>query len=260
MIEDFIEVDLQLLLAEHRELREWDQPNLAAPYWRLYYDDRPGAAINIMGTEVPLEPHLLYLVPPDTPYSAHLDQPVEQFRLHFLTDAEHALAQPTAYAFPAADELLEHVEESRLLTEQELDGAVLTARLQALAWAALSRVPEERFHLEYDDERVQQAVEYMDEHFGRSLTDHEMALQANMNTNEFVDLFRNTTGMEPLEYYMQHRVKTACLLLHCTEMTIDQIAAETGFSDRHHLAKEFEQRRGLTPEAFRGIKTPDGGQ
>jgi AraC-like DNA-binding protein len=258
MTEEFTDLDVQLLLADHLELHEWDAPNLAAPYWRIYHADRPGAVISIMGTEVPLEPDLLYLVPPDTPYASRMDEPVELFSLCFLTDAAHHTMQPTAYAFPAGDELLEHMEEARALMEQDLDGAVLTARLNALAYAGLSRVPEERLLLEYEDERVQQAIDYMDEHFGRSLTAQEMALQANMNTNGFVDLFRETTGLEPLEYYMGHRVRTACLLLHFSEMNVDQIAAETGFADRHHLASEFEPRRGLSPEDFRDTKTPDG--
>jgi AraC-like DNA-binding protein len=254
MIEEFVELDVQLLLADYRELHEWDRPNLSAPYWRLYHVDRPGAEISIMGTEVPLEPDLFYLVPPDTPFSSHLAEPVEQFRLSFLTEAEHNTMQPTAYAFPAGDELLEQAEEARILMEQEFSGPVLAARLRALAYAGLSRVPPERFLLEYEDERVQQAVEYMEEHFGRSLTDQEMALQASMNVKDFVELFRQTTGYEPLEYYMDLRIRTACLLLHSTEMSIDHIASETGFADRRHLRQEFAQRRGLTPEDFRALK------
>ena len=57
----------------------------------------------------------------------------------------------------------------------------------------------------------------------------------------------------------RQRVERACVLLHATGNSIEQIAEATGFCDRYHFTRVFTRLRGVSPAAFRKtLTTPRG--
>lgn len=53
------------------------------------------------------------------------------------------------------------------------------------------------------------------------------------------------------EYSARRRIGIACSLLHRSNLSMDEVAQQTGFCDRYHFSKVFKQIRGVSPGTFR---------
>jgi AraC-like DNA-binding protein len=71
------------------------------------------------------------------------------------------------------------------------------------------------------------------------------------STDHFSRLFRGLYGVTPSRYLQEVRVRHAAQLLLETALSIEQIAEQTGFSDRFHFSRVFGVSTGLGPAGFR---------
>jgi AraC-like DNA-binding protein len=63
--------------------------------------------------------------------------------------------------------------------------------------------------------------------------------------------FRYRAGVSPARYRRLHRLSAAAALLSDTALTTREIAATLGFSDEHHLARQFRAATGRSPRQHR---------
>ncbi len=63
--------------------------------------------------------------------------------------------------------------------------------------------------------------------------------------------FKALFGQKPLEYIHQYRVYKACQLLRDGNLSIQQVAYETGFNDPRYFSKIFTKIQGTTPSRWR---------
>jgi AraC family transcriptional regulator len=100
---------------------------------------------------------------------------------------------------------------------------------------------------------VRRLYEYIEVHLASALSQEELSVVAQYSPYHLARLFRRTTGLSLHEYVTQRRLHRARLLLETTELTLQQIAEQTGFSDQSHLSHRFRQVYGYPPGAGRGI-------
>lgn len=86
---------------------------------------------------------------------------------------------------------------------------------------------------------------------GRRLTLAEMAEAVSLSESWFSHVFKNTTGMTPLQWQSERRIALAKTLLGEGVLSISEIAHRLGFSDQAHLTRVFRQVDGETPAAWR---------
>ena len=84
-------------------------------------------------------------------------------------------------------------------------------------------------------------------------SDGEMNIadEVGISRRQLERLFRQHTGVSPVEYYTELRVGRAHALLNETNLSIAEIAAATGFSGTSQLAARFRKRFGKSPGAYR---------
>ena len=63
--------------------------------------------------------------------------------------------------------------------------------------------------------------------------------------------FRRQTGLSFLQWLNQERADKAAVLLRTTGLSVEQVAARSGFSSSHHLIRAFKKRFRQTPRAYR---------
>ena len=63
--------------------------------------------------------------------------------------------------------------------------------------------------------------------------------------------FKEYTGFAPHEYITQLRIYNAKYLLKATDLSIDEISRQTGFSDSVYFIQVFKKIEGITPSKFR---------
>lgn len=94
---------------------------------------------------------------------------------------------------------------------------------------------------------------YLDEHFAEDLTLEHMAAIAGFSKFHFSRTFKQLSGYNFYDYLCQRRVKSAEILLMNQEMSISQIALQSGFSSVSTFNRIFKNQKGCTPTQYRNM-------
>lgn len=79
----------------------------------------------------------------------------------------------------------------------------------------------------------------------------DLARKASLSTGHFRRIFHHLTDMSPLEFIIRCRIDRAVYYLKETRLPIQQIASAVGYSDVFYFSRQFKQRTGKTPGAYR---------
>ena len=93
--------------------------------------------------------------------------------------------------------------------------------------------------------------EYIDAHMESTLTLEELGRVAQYSPFHLARRFRQATGQTLHQYVTGRRLAKAQALLATTDLPIQQIAAQAGFSDQSHLSNTFRKAYGCAPSAVR---------
>ena len=158
-----------------------------------------------------------------------------------------------ADAFAACVEHLEALEQLAGKAVRRHRAAML-GRLM-LVLCELGRVAQEARADENSDEPVHPAVaramQLLEADLGRAWTLVELAEELHLAPNYLVRLFGSATGQPPMTYLARLRLETAATMLLETGRSINQIAADTGWSDQNYFARRFKVHFGLSATAYR---------
>lgn len=94
-------------------------------------------------------------------------------------------------------------------------------------------------------------TEYIDTHSHLPLKVEALAERCHMSYSYFAKSFRKTYGQSCKKYIEFIRICKAEDLLLFTNMDLNYISQETGFSDCSHFIRVFKQQKGITPKQFR---------
>ena len=78
-----------------------------------------------------------------------------------------------------------------------------------------------------------------------------MAAEARMSERTFARRFHEQTGTTPLQWLLTARVRNAQELLEATGISVDEVAARSGFESTVTFRARFQRVVGLTPGAYR---------
>jgi transcriptional regulator GlxA family with amidase domain len=105
--------------------------------------------------------------------------------------------------------------------------------------------------LDPKSDRIQKAIEFAKQNLSSTLSVEELADAASLSPRQFSRSFRSETGQSPAKAVENLRVEAARLLMEQGRLSMDVIAAETGFSDRERMRRAFLRAFGQPPQAVR---------
>lgn len=242
-----------ILCCHYALLRTWEYTDLAAPYWRWYWVDRPGASITVGEKKRDLDSNQVVLIPPHIHFSAHNRKTIGFLYIHFFARGTYQPVSPDIINLPLAGEQIQFIRHfvSRFAELEREDVSPLLSLPLALVSLALSRTEREHWISSYKDLRVAKAIAFMESNYPAAVPNTKLSQLAGMNMNAFVRMFKRVTGQTPHQYLQSLRMKEAASLLHHSELSIEQIAEKTGFNDRQHLNLIFQKSFRITPAQFR---------
>ncbi|MBP6022531.1 AraC family transcriptional regulator [Ferruginibacter sp.] len=82
-------------------------------------------------------------------------------------------------------------------------------------------------------------------------TVEEMAAMVGLGTTTFTEKVKNYSGFSPLNYLITIRISEAIKLLKRNDLSVTDIALDTGFYSSQHFATTFKKLTGYTPSDFR---------
>lgn len=230
----------------------WNYPKTLSPFWRLYYNDRPGHKVVFPNAEYVLTPEHVYLIPDHQLFHSVGREPVPHTWLTFQV----ARRLDTRQAIPI---LLKPTEiERQLLGElaRQFTGIgtghrdrILHVSL-ALLHLVISR-PELHWQADAPTESLQKALRQLETQHPQPLNLSEVARQSGLSQRGFAKAFKKSQGVTPGRFLARVRVREAANLLVNTDESLEEIAAKTGFPNRHYLSRVFKKMTGDSPAHFR---------
>jgi AraC family transcriptional regulator len=100
--------------------------------------------------------------------------------------------------------------------------------------------------------RLRRVLDRIHTDFAEDLGLDDLATTSGYSRAHFLRMFRAATGMTPHGYLREVRLENARRLLAAAgAASIAEIALACGFSSHSHLTRQFSERFGVTPSAFR---------
>jgi AraC-like DNA-binding protein len=93
--------------------------------------------------------------------------------------------------------------------------------------------------------------EYIDGRLAENIRLDVLAGVAGLSRCHFARAFKQSVGIAPHAYVMQRRLERAERLLAETDLSLSQVALDSGFSDQSHFSSCFRKHFGTSPRSFR---------
>ena len=93
--------------------------------------------------------------------------------------------------------------------------------------------------------------DYLDEHLAEEISVAALAGLVDLSPFHFCRVFKQTTGMSPLQYVTRERIGRSQQLIRETSRSLIEIALEVGYTSPSHFSPVFRRVAGATPTGFR---------
>lgn len=105
--------------------------------------------------------------------------------------------------------------------------------------------PDKRFGV------IRKGIRYMEQDCSQQLSISQIAALCSVSEVYFRRLFKEYSGMSPVDYRMHTKMERAKSHLLYDELTTAQIATLLGFESASYFCRQFKKRTGLSPQEYR---------
>lgn len=180
-------------------------------------------------------------------FKVHIDTPqirerIQQafFRLHADSHTSQAIQYETQQST---------AQESASILQREL---ALNGLEEILLLATREQTPGYRRLL---DARVQRVLELIQQDFTAQHSLETLAQAVSLSSSHLSHLFKQDIGDSIINVLLNMRLGQAARLLEFTTESLQNIAEQVGFSSAFYLSRQFHQRFGMSPRAYRAMVT-----
>ena len=103
----------------------------------------------------------------------------------------------------------------------------------------------------HSDAAVQAILTYLHTHYAEHITLPEIAKSVSFSQGECCRLFKRVTGETIFAYLQSYRLAQSVWMLRQGELSVSQIAYESGFCSTSYFIEIFKRNFGVTPHQFR---------
>lgn len=105
------------------------------------------------------------------------------------------------------------------------------------------------------NDRLKQAVQliitYIENNYAQEITIEQLATTHFVSPTYLSKIFKEVTGVSPINYLILIRLQQAYQLLVTEEYPIKEVARAVGYEDAYHFSKSFKKQYGIAPSAVR---------
>ncbi len=103
--------------------------------------------------------------------------------------------------------------------------------------------------------RIAPALDYIRAHYREKIDIPALSALCFLSPAQMYRLFEKETGLAPLAYREQLRVRHACLLLREPECSVTEIASQLGYESLYYFSRVFRRKTGLSPSEYRKLES-----
>ncbi len=100
-------------------------------------------------------------------------------------------------------------------------------------------------------EFMRQTIAFFEENIGnRNFVVEDLARHLGMSRTAYYQKMKSITGLSPVDFIKQMRIKKALKLLDGGMLSVSDVAYKVGFSDPKYFSKCFKAEMGVTPTQY----------
>ncbi len=115
-------------------------------------------------------------------------------------------------------------------------------------WRQPSRQPT------LEPRRLQRVLSYIEARLAETISLDDLASEACLSPFHFARLFSQAMGQPPHRYVVERRVAAASELLARRDISMAEVALDTGFGTQANFSRVFRKLTGLTPRQYRDLR------
>ncbi|WP_166246395.1 AraC family transcriptional regulator [Paenibacillus turpanensis] len=100
---------------------------------------------------------------------------------------------------------------------------------------------------------LEQAIHFMTEHMGKTIKLDEIASYIGLSKQHLTYVFKEATGMPPMDYFLRMKMQRASQLLDLTGLSVKEVGAAVGIHDPYYFSRLFKKVMGTSPTHYRSI-------
>ena len=229
---------------------DWDKDAIISPFWCLWHVTDEGNWVESEGNRWELGPQQLVFAPAQVVYRPHNYHPAPQLWVHFSLMPEYAFQAPAMFAIPV-DRLLQEqivgVIEAHNFPDDE-GKRLIYHHATALLNVCFARHTLTRHIL---PDALHSILQQIESSPASDWSNTRLARMVNLTTRGFIYWFEKHMHQSPAAYVRRIRSDQASRLLIFSDLSIEQIAKELGFPNRHYFSRAFAIHAGCGPATFR---------
>ena len=136
---------------------------------------------------------------------------------------------------------------------------ILLKLLQLASKASHQRLASFSYNKTFSDndgKRIRDVFEYTMTHFQSNISLTTIAQVATMTKNAFCKYFKKRTNKTYIQFLSELRIEHACKLLRTEkELSIAEIAEESGFNNISNFNRQFKVLKGMIPSDYKNTKS-----
>jgi AraC-like DNA-binding protein len=230
--------------------RNWIFPSVYSPFWRLYYNEKPGHSIVFNKKIIELQPEYFILIPERQLFHTNGVLPCPHFWISFSVDKIYNKKDSVPYIIKKNDFLLNIFKKVKKIAYER---KIKRDRLYLYAQNFIEFVIEQSSVTweEAPPEKITGVVSFIEKNYTKKIHIQDLADIAGISASGLFNKFKSHFGISPAAYIIQCRIRKAAELLQEDINSIEEIAGETGFPNRNYFTRIFIQQTGTSPAAFR---------
>ena len=199
-------------------------------------------------------------------YSHQLHIGIKNFKLHGLEENHFpingsllAMQDSQLKVFDKAWQLIEEFNQQK--TNFNLMGKALVMEMMILILRSLEK--QVRFSDETQasqNDRMHQVIQlimtYMENNYAKDISIEHLATLYYVSPTYLSKIFKDLTGVSPINYLIQIRLKKANELLKTEDLTVKEVAKSVGYEDAYHFSKSFKKHFGISPSIVKNNEQP----
>ena len=124
----------------------------------------------------------------------------------------------------------------------------------SIAEIVAKHILTEKFLVPKRNSRIEIATEYINLNFSRPLCVDFISKELHISKSSLYEMFHSNFGCTVNEYINSVRIQKACDLLKTTDLPIEEISRQTGFSKASYFTRVFKKTMNVTPLKYRKNK------
>lgn len=102
-----------------------------------------------------------------------------------------------------------------------------------------------------DASYIEISIKFMQSRLDEKITVEMMAEKLSLSASYFSTLFRKSTGMPPMDYFIHLKIQKACQLLYLGNMKVKDVATAIGYDDPFHFSRLFKKHMKISPLLYK---------